>query len=55
VRLVTFADERPVSLDRVRKDWPLDGASVEADVQAWRDGAELYEAGDDYACCTSAS
>jgi hypothetical protein len=48
VRLVTFADERPVSLlDRVRREWPLDGASVEADVRAWRDGAELYEVGDD--------
>ena len=44
---MTFADERPVSLDRVRQEWPLDAADVEADVRAWRDGAELYEDGDD--------
>ena len=45
---MTFADERPVSLlDRVRQEWPLDGASVEDDVQAWREGAELYEGDDD--------
>lgn len=34
-------------LDRVREEWPLDGADPEADVRAWRDGAELYEDGDD--------
>ena len=46
---MTFADQRPVSLlDRVREEWPLDGASAEADVQAWREGAELYETGDDH-------
>ena len=45
---MTFADERPVPLlDRVRREWPLDGADVAADVRAWRDGAELYEDGDD--------
>ena len=45
---MTFADERPVSLvDRVRQEWPLDGADVEADVRAWRKGAELYEDADD--------
>jgi hypothetical protein len=48
VPVVTFADERQASLlDRVRREWPLDGADVEADVRAWREGAELYEAGDD--------
>jgi hypothetical protein len=48
VRLVTFADERPMSLlDRVREEWPLDGADVDADVRAWREGAELYEDSDD--------
>jgi hypothetical protein len=47
---VTFADERPVAgplMARVREEWPLDGADVEADVRAWREGAELYEDGDD--------
>ena len=34
-------------LDRVREEWPLDGVDAEADVGAWRDGAELYEDGDD--------
>ncbi len=34
-------------MDRVREEWPLDGADAEADVRAWRDGAELYEDGDD--------
>jgi hypothetical protein len=48
VLLVAFPDERPVSLiDRVREEWPLDGADVDADVRAWRDGAELYEDCDD--------
>ena len=45
---MTFADERPVSLlERVRREWPLDAADVEADVKAWREGAELYEDADD--------
>ena len=45
---MTFADERQVSLlDRVRAEWPLDGASPEDDVRAWREGAELYETGED--------
>ena len=45
---MTFADERRVSLlDSVRREWPLDGADVEADVRAWREGAGLYEDGDD--------
>ncbi len=33
--------------DRVREEWPLDGADADADVRAWRDGAELYEDCDD--------
>ena len=47
---MTFADERPVAgalASRVRAEWPLDGADVEADVRAWREGAELYEEADD--------
>ncbi len=45
---MTFPDQRPVSLiDRVRQEWPLEGDDVEADVRAWRQGAELYEDGDD--------
>ena len=45
---MTFADERRSPLlDRVQREWPLDGADVEADVRAWREGAELYEEGDD--------
>ena len=34
-------------LERARRDWPLDGADPEADVRAWRAGADLYEDGDD--------
>jgi hypothetical protein len=45
---VTFSDQRTVSLvDRVRAEWPLDDGDVDADVRAWREGAELYEDGDD--------
>ena len=51
---MTSADERPVAgplagplASRVRAEWPLDGADVEADVRAWRLGGELYEDGDD--------
>lgn len=50
MHLVTFADERPVRaplMSLVRAEWPLDGPDVEADVRAWREGAALYEDGDD--------
>jgi len=41
VCLVTFADGQLI--DQVREEWPLDGADADADLQAWRLGAELYE------------
>jgi hypothetical protein len=44
---MTIADGPASLLDRVRREWPLDGAGVEADVRAWREGAGLYEEGDD--------
>jgi hypothetical protein len=47
---VTFSAEGPVAgrlLSRVREEWPLEGTDAEADVRAWREGAELYEDGDD--------
>jgi hypothetical protein len=31
----------------VREEWPLDGADAADDVRAWREGAELYEDGED--------
>jgi hypothetical protein len=34
-------------VDLARRDWPLDGADPDADVQAWRRGGELYEDDDD--------
>ncbi len=43
-------DERPVDgplLDQVRREWPLDGADRDADVQAWRLGTGLYEDDDE--------
>ncbi len=43
---MTFTDERTL-LARVRQEWPLDGADAAADVRVWREGAELYEDGDD--------
>jgi len=34
-------------VERARREWPLDDADPGADVRAWRDGAGLYEDGDD--------
>ena len=47
---MTFSAEGPVAgrlMSRVREEWPVEGADAEADVRAWREGAELYEDGDD--------
>ena len=46
-----FTQEWPVDdalVDEVRREWPLDDAEPDADVQAWRRGAELYEDDDRY-------
>lgn len=47
---MSHVQERPVGgslVDLARRDWPLDGTDPDADVQAWRRGAELYEDDDD--------
>jgi hypothetical protein len=49
--LVPFSEAWPVDpvlVDEVRREWPVEGEDPDADVDAWREGAELYEDDDRY-------
>ena len=42
-------------LEEVRREWPQSGFDPEADLQAWEQGVELYNARDDYASMVHAA